>query len=91
MIKLLKLQFPLLIIIAGVLFYITGKILSVKGAHQNYYFKETAGVLLIIGACWFMYPILFAKKDSNGNVEIITDHSVEVPADTKMASAEEQN
>ncbi|MBC7418786.1 MAG: isoleucyl-tRNA synthetase [Pedobacter sp.] len=91
MIRLLKLQFPLLLIVVAVLFYVTGKILSVNGAHQKYYFKETAGVLLIIGACWSMYPILFAKKDSNGNVEIITDHSVEVPADTEMASTKEQN
>ncbi|MNR55256.1 hypothetical protein D3C85_1755860 [compost metagenome] len=40
-----------------------------------------AGVLVMAGALWMLYPILFAKKDNDGNAEIITDPTVEIPED----------
>ncbi|MET4081303.1 hypothetical protein ABIB40_001249 [Pedobacter sp. UYP30] len=83
MVKLLRLQRPLILIVFGVLAYIAGKILKASGIQHDYYLTELSGFLLIVGACWTMYPILFAKKDNDGNVEIITDPTVEVPNDTK--------
>lgn len=89
MIKLLKLQRPLLIIVVGILAYIASKIIAAGGNTQNYYLKEISGALLIVGACWVMYPILFAKKDNDGNAKIITDPKVEDTTETEIKPAEE--
>jgi len=78
MIKLLKLQKAVFVIVVGILSFIAYKILDAYEVKGSIYFEMLAGVLLIIGALWFLYPILFAKKDSEGNVEIITDPTVEV-------------
>ncbi|MGY3055005.1 hypothetical protein ACVWYG_003214 [Pedobacter sp. UYEF25] len=89
MIKLLRLQRPLILIVFGVLAYIASKVLEASGIEHNYYLKEIAGLFLIIGACWVMYPILFSKKDNDGNVDIITDPKIDVPEDTMPTPAEE--
>ena len=81
MIKLLKLQKAVLLIILGVLSFIAYKILDANEVKSGIYFEMLAGVLLIVGALWFLYPILFSKPDKDGNVEIITDPTVEVPED----------
>jgi uncharacterized membrane protein HdeD (DUF308 family) len=81
MIKLLKLQKAVFILIAGVLSFIAYKILDANEVKGSIYLQMLAGVLIIIGALWLLYPILFAKKDKDGNAEIITDPTVEVPVD----------
>lgn len=81
MIKLLKLQKAVFVIVAGLLSFIAYKILHANKVAGANYFETLAGVLVIIGALWLLYPILFAKKDNDGNAEIITDPSVEVPVD----------
>jgi len=81
MIKLLKLQKAVFILIAGVLSFIAYKILDANEVKGSIYLQMLAGVLIIIGALWLLYPILFAKKDNDGNAEIITDPTVEVPVD----------
>jgi uncharacterized membrane protein HdeD (DUF308 family) len=81
MIKLLKLQKAVFVLIAGVLSFIAYKILDANEVKGSIYFQMLAGVLIIIGALWLLYPILFAKKDKDGNAEIITDPTVEVPVD----------
>ena len=81
MIKLLKLQKAVFVIVAGLISFIAYKILSANEVAGATYFRTLAGVLVIIGALWLLYPILFAKKDSDGNAEIITDPNVEVPVD----------
>lgn len=81
MIKLLKLQKAVFVLIAGVLSFIAYKILDANGIKSGIYLQMLAGVLIIIGALWLLCPILFAKKDSDGNAEIITDPTVEVPVD----------
>lgn len=88
MIKLLKLQLPILLIIVGILAYIASVLLTAK-IGRDYYLKELSGVLLIVGALWALYPILFAKKDNDGNVEIKTDPTVEVPAEPDAKPVEE--
>lgn len=81
MIKLLKLQKAVFVLIAGLLSFIAYKILDANGIKSGIYLQMLAGVLVIIGALWLLYPILFAKKDNDGNAEIITDPTVEVPVD----------
>ncbi|MFC3561974.1 isoleucyl-tRNA synthetase [Pedobacter jamesrossensis] len=81
MIKLLKLQKAVLVLIAGVLSYILYLVLDASEVKGARYLQMLAGVLVMIGALWMLYPILFAKKDENGNAEIITDPAVEVPVD----------
>lgn len=81
MIKLLKLQKAVLVLVLGVLSYIAYRILEANEVSWARYLQMLAGALVIIGALWLLYPILFAKKDEDGNAEIITDPSVEVPVD----------
>ncbi|SDH60076.1 hypothetical protein SAMN05421827_1316 [Pedobacter terrae] len=81
MIKLLKLQKAVFVIAAGLLSFIAYKILDANEVKGSIYFQMLAGVLIMIGALWLLYPILFAKRDKDGNAEIITDPTVEVPAD----------
>jgi hypothetical protein len=81
MIKLLKLQKAVWVLALGILTYITYKILETYEVSGSRYVQMLAGVLVMIGALWMLYPILFAKKDNDGNAEIITDPNVEVPED----------
>ncbi|WP_412466214.1 isoleucyl-tRNA synthetase [Pedobacter sp. KLB.chiD] len=81
MIKLLKLQKAVFVIAAGLLSFITYKILDAYEVKGSVYFQMLAGVLIMVGALWMLYPILFAKRDKDGNAEIITDPTVEVPVD----------
>ncbi|MCZ4223653.1 isoleucyl-tRNA synthetase [Pedobacter rhodius] len=81
MIKLLKLQKAVLVLILGVLSFIAYRILDAYEVSWARYMQMLAGVLVMIGALWLLFPILFAKKDNDGNAEIITDPTVEVPVD----------
>ncbi|MBC6109118.1 isoleucyl-tRNA synthetase [Pedobacter fastidiosus] len=81
MIKLLKLQKAVLVLVLGILSYIAYRILDANEVSWARYLQMLAGALVIIGALWMLYPILFAKKDEDGNAEIITDPTVEVPVD----------
>ncbi|NTE03421.1 isoleucyl-tRNA synthetase [Agrobacterium tumefaciens] len=81
MIKLLKLQKAILVLIAGVISYILYRVLDAYEVDGARYLQIIAGILVMIGALWMLYPILFAKKDRDGNAEILTDPTVEVPLD----------
>jgi len=81
MIKLLKLQKAVLVLILGVLSYIAYLILDANEVSWARYLQILSGVLVMVGALWMLYPIVFAKKDDDGNAEIITDPTVEVPVD----------
>jgi len=86
MIRLLKLQKAVFVIIAGILSFIAYKVLDNNHVNGAIYLQMLAGVLLIIGAFWFLYPIIFAKKDADGNAEIVTDPTVDVPEDESKVS-----
>ncbi len=86
MIKLLKLQKAVFLIAAGILSFIISKVMDANNIKSSIYLKELSGVLLIVGALWFLYPILFAKKDKDGNAEILTDPTVELPAEEDEVS-----
>ncbi|MCX2573238.1 hypothetical protein [Pedobacter sandarakinus] len=81
MIKLLKLQKAVLLLILGVLSYVSYLILDAYEASWSRYMQILAGIFVMVGALWMLYPIVFAAKDGDGNAEIITDPTVEVPVD----------
>lgn len=88
MIKLLKLQRPFFLIVLGVLCYVATFFLKAN-VSNDYYLKELSGGLLMVGALWALYPILFAKRDNDGNAEIKTDPCVEIPEEPKEKSKED--
>ncbi|WP_231459064.1 MULTISPECIES: isoleucyl-tRNA synthetase [unclassified Pedobacter] len=83
MIKLLKLQKAVLVLILGVLSFIAYRILSAYEVSWARYMQILSGVLVMVGAFWMLYPILFAKDDGDGKAEIITDPTVEVPVEAE--------
>jgi len=88
MIKLLKLQKAVLVLILGVLSYVGYKVLEAYEVNNARYLQMLAGILVMVGALWMLYPIIFAKKDDSGNAEIITDPTVEVPVDGEEKKSE---
>jgi drug/metabolite transporter superfamily protein YnfA len=70
MIKTLKLQKAVIALILGVISLVIYKVLAEQKNDSATYFMEAAGVLFIAGALMFLYPILFAKKDRAGCVEL---------------------
>lgn len=70
MIKVLKLQKAVIAIILGILSLVVYLILREQQEDVAIYFLEAAGLLFILGALMFLYPILYAKKDANGAVQL---------------------
>lgn len=62
MIKILKLQKAIYVIILGVLTLIAAQIMRSNDVKGSSFVLGASGALLIIGALIFLYPILFAKK-----------------------------
>ena len=73
MIKVLKLQRAVIALILGVLALVAYKIMDANKVDGSIYVLEAAGVFFMLGAVMFLYPILFAKKDKEGNVELEED------------------
>ena len=90
MIKLLKLQKAVFVLILGILTYIAYRICEANEVSGSRYLQMLAGVLVMVGALWMLYPIVFAKRDDDGNVEIITDPTVEVPEDEEEPKLKEE-
>jgi len=72
MLKVLKLQKAVYVIILGILTLIAAQIMSKNKVDGSGLLLGISGVFLIIGSLMFLYPILFAKKvDGEGeNVEL---------------------
>jgi uncharacterized membrane protein HdeD (DUF308 family) len=62
MLKVLKLQKAVYIIILGILALIAAQIMSENKVNGSSFVLGVSGFFLIIGALMFLYPILFAKK-----------------------------
>jgi len=73
MIKVLKLQRAVIALILGVLALVAYKIMDANKVDGSIYVLEAAGAFFILGAILFLYPVLFAKKDKEGNVELDQD------------------
>lgn len=84
MIKILKLQKALISAILGILLLVVYLIMRGQKNESSIYILEASGLFMMLGAFLFMYPILFAKKDSAGCVEL--DPEVDPDADTDEPS-----
>ncbi|MES2651799.1 MAG: isoleucyl-tRNA synthetase [Bacteroidota bacterium] len=62
MLKVLKLQKAVYVIILGILTLVVAQIMSENKANGSNFVLGVSGAFLIIGALMFLYPILFAKK-----------------------------
>ncbi|WP_205942378.1 isoleucyl-tRNA synthetase [Pedobacter sp. SYP-B3415] len=69
--------------IMGILTAAAGMVMSSYKITGSVYVLQLAGFLMIMAALLFLYPILIARKDKEGNVRVITDvkglHHVEEP------------
>ncbi|MFA6276872.1 MAG: isoleucyl-tRNA synthetase [Pedobacter sp.] len=70
MLKVLKLQKGVYSIILGILALIAARIMNSYKVEGSNFVLGVSGVLLIIGALLFLYPILFAKKVDNEGEEV---------------------
>lgn len=70
MIKILKLQKAVYLIILGVIGSIAYKVMEANKIESGIYVLKLSGMLFLIGALWFLYPILFAKKVNDEEVQL---------------------
>lgn len=73
----MKLQKAVIAIILAIIALVAYIILSANGVVWSKYVLETSGLFLMLGALLFLYPILFARKDKEGCVELDPDAPVE--------------
>jgi hypothetical protein len=70
MIKAMKLQKAVIAIILGVIALIAYLIMDANDISGSKFSLEASGLFLMLGAFLFLYPILFARKDKEGCVEL---------------------
>lgn len=70
MIKILKLQKAVYVIILGIIGLIAYQIMSMNKIESSIYVLQLSGLLFLIGALWLLYPILFAKKVNDEEVQL---------------------
>ncbi|MEJ7557420.1 MAG: isoleucyl-tRNA synthetase [Pedobacter sp.] len=70
MIKVLKLQKAVIAFILGILALVAYGIMSANKMEESSYVLTLAGLLFVAGSLMAIYPILFAKKDKKGKVEL---------------------
>lgn len=90
MIKALKLQKAVIAFILGVLALIAYKVMSVNKMESSNYMLSLAGILFIAGALMLIYPILFAKKDKEGCVELDPEIQEEMDSSEMQVSTTEE-
>lgn len=70
MVKVLKLQKAVMAFVLGIIALITYKIMNMNNLESSIYVLELAGLFFVAGAILFLYPIIFGKKDREGNVQL---------------------
>lgn len=70
MIKVLKLQKAVYVILLGIIGLIAYQIMSMNKIESSVYVLQLSGLLFLIGALWLVYPILFAKKVNEEEVQL---------------------
>lgn len=73
MIRVMKLQKAVIAIIFGIIAFVAYLLMSAKDIDGSKYVLEASGLFLMLGAILFLYPILFARKDKEGCVELDPD------------------
>lgn len=70
MIKVLKLQKAVYVIILGVIGLAAYKFIEPANAAYSVYVLKLSGLLFLVGAIWFLYPIMLAKKVNDEEVQL---------------------
>jgi len=83
MFKVLKLQKALIVIILGVIAFVTYIVMSEKKIHGSKYVLEASGLCLMFGGLLFLYPILFSRKDKEGCIELDPEAPIEERAEVE--------
>lgn len=90
MIKVLKLQKAVIVFVLGIIALIAYKVMAGNDMEQSNYMLSVSGILLMLGALMFLYPIVFAKKDKEGSVELDPEKHEELDLENqKVATTEE--
>jgi drug/metabolite transporter superfamily protein YnfA len=76
MIKKLKLQKAVIVLILGIIALVVYQVMSMREMESSIYALEAAGLFFMIGALLFLYPIVFGKKDKEGNVQLDPEKQV---------------
>lgn len=82
MIKVMKLQKAVVAFLLGIIALVTYLIMDANDIKWSRYILEASGLFLMLGAVLFLYPILFARKDKEGCVELDPDVPVAKAAET---------
>lgn len=77
MIKVLKLQKAVYVIILGIVGLIAFKIMEPSNSAASIWVLKISGLLFLVGALWFLYPILFAKKVNDEEVQLDPEKQTE--------------
>ncbi|MEQ7798689.1 isoleucyl-tRNA synthetase [Pedobacter sp. ASV1-7] len=78
MIKVLKLQKAVFLIILGIVGLIAFKIMEADKIESAIYVLKFSGILLLVGSVWLLYPIMFAKKVNEEEVQLDSDKHEEI-------------
>lgn len=86
MIKVLKLQKAVIAMLIGVVALVIYLIMNANKVSWSKYILEASGLFLMLGALLFIYPILFARKDKEGCVELDPEVPIADPADVQKTT-----
>jgi hypothetical protein len=78
MIKVLKLQKAVYVILLGIIGLIAYQIMSMNKIQSSIYVLKLSGLLFLIGSLWLIYPILFAKKVNDQEVQLDPEKHAEI-------------
>ena len=70
MIKVLKLQKAVYLIVLGIIGLIVFKVMEANKVDSVMYVLRLSGLLFLVGSIWFLYPIMFAKKVNDSEVQL---------------------
>jgi uncharacterized membrane protein HdeD (DUF308 family) len=70
MIKVLKLQKAVWLIVLGIIGLVAFKIMEANKIESAIYALKFSGISFLAGAIWFVYPILQAKKVNEEEVQL---------------------
>lgn len=77
MIKVMKLQKAVIALILAIIALVAYLFLGANEVEWSKYVLEVSGLFLMLSALLFLYPILFARKDKEGCVELDPEAPVE--------------
>ena len=91
MIKILKLQKAVIVLLLGAIALAVYTVRYMRGMEDTIYALEVAGLLFMVGALMMLYPILFSKKDGQGTVQLNPEKHGQEEADENEELAETKN